>query len=355
MSSREKQMKSLVRRLALVVGLVLGAMWAAPALAQETGFAAKRPLVGAACPNCPWGAVADVLKPMMLKRGWDLQICYNCSGVNSVRLVSGAQRPPERRPDQAWLPTPPNGPVDFGVTNLHRLRWAYEGTYDYAKEAPLRNLRLIARIEHPTYVGVAVRADSGITDLRQIRERRMPVKLIADDNPFIRPILEYYGIKEEDLKSWGGAIIDEGRTATRPETFDVLIHNQAYLSNTPESNIWYEATQRYDLRFLQLPDDLLDKLAKEFSLEKVDIPFGYMRGVDRRIRTVARSGQVVYGRTDMPDEFAFELAKAIDEDRRGMIWAPLPLSYNPQTGCEALGVPLHPGAERYCRSKGYIR
>ena len=35
------------------------------------------------------------------------------------------------------------------------------------------------------------------------------------------------------------------------------------LSNYPEGNMWYEMSQKKDLVFLQIPEDLRQKLAKE--------------------------------------------------------------------------------------------
>jgi uncharacterized protein len=344
-------------RTALVVGAFAVAL-AGAAKAQETGFAAKRPVLGAACQTCPWGVVADVIKAAMAPRGYDVQICYNCSGVPAPRLVAGAQRPPAPRPDQRPAPPPPAGPVDFGVTNLHRLAWAYEGTYDYAAEGPRRNLRAIALIEHPTYLAVAVRKESGITDLAQIRERKLAVRIVADDNPFIAPILAHYGLTHADIEAWGGKFVEvraslsDGRTPNEP--VDVLIHNQAYMANTPEAIVWPDLTHRQDMRFLALPDALLDKLAADLRLERVELPRGYFIGVDTPIRTVARSGQVIYGREDMPEDFAYQLAEALDAEQRRFVWTMLPLSYSSKTVGRPLGVPLHPGAARYYRAKGYL-
>lgn len=351
-------MNRLLRIAAVATGLLMLVLAATPAAAQETGYAVKKPVLGAACANCPWGAVADVIKAAMKPRGWDVLVCYNCSGQNSTRLVSKAQIPPPPREGTANRPAPPpppKGPVDFGVTNLHRLLWAYEGTFDYKADGPMRNLRLVTFLEHPMYVAAAVRKETGITDLRQIKERRMKVRISADENPYILPILQYYGITKAEVESWGGSFVTEsGANQANHAEYDVIIQNQFYLSNTPESNIWYETTQKYDLNFLQLPDDLLAKLAQDLRLERVTMPPGVLRGVDRPIASVGRSGQVVYGRADMPDAFAYELAKALDEDSRRFVWSALPVvHYDRNTACKALGLPLHPGAARYCREKGY--
>jgi TRAP-type uncharacterized transport system substrate-binding protein len=121
--------------------------------------------------------------------------------------------------------------------------------------------------------------------------------------------------------------------------------------------MWYDVSQRYDLKYLELPKDLRDKMVKEFDLEEQNLPIGLLRGVDRDIPTIVRTGNVIYGRTDMPDEFAYTLAKAIDEHQNLLQWAQggMNFSYNWHTVWKAYGVPLHPGAARYYKQRGYMK
>src|SRR5690348_8946292 len=90
-----------IRNALCAIALVACALgWALPSMAQQAapqqyGIAAKRPVLQAACQYCPWGALADVLKKAMAPAGYDVAICYSCSGVNSVRIVSRRQVGPE--------------------------------------------------------------------------------------------------------------------------------------------------------------------------------------------------------------------------------------------------------------------
>ena len=322
------------------------------AAAQETGFAAKRPIVAGACPTCPWGAIAIITREIMKPAGYDVQVCYTCSGVDNPRIVAERRTTPPPREGGRKLPPSAQGPIDFGVTNLQRLNYAYLGEHDYANDKPHKNLRAIAFLEHPQYLIVAAKAETFITDLAQIKERKLPVRVLSDGTPLTRKVLDSYEITEAALKEWGGELVD--RNTHDRHSFDVIIF-VGYLGNTPESNIWYEVSQKNDLRFLSLRTDLLDQLAAEFKMERGTIPLGYLRGVDRPIPTVVRSGHVIYGRDDMPDSFAYDLAKAFDTEKRRLIWSHIQLSYNPDTIWRTLSVPLHPGAAAYYREKGYMR
>ncbi len=125
------------------------------------------------------------------------------------------------------------------------------------------------------------------------------------------------------------------------------------LVNTPEQHTWYEATQLADLKFLQLDDRLLDQLAKEPGYQRTLIPMGLMRGVDRRIPTVMRDRHVIYVRADAPDDFVYTMAKALDEHQGEFRTLGQPYYYDiHQVGLTDV-VPMHPGALKYYRERGY--
>ena len=325
--------------------------------APQTGIAAKRPVFGGACKICPWGAMAEVVQAAMKPYGYDVQICYNCNAADAPRIVSEARLPPPYKPDPvvpeilAPRNVPGLGPIDFGAVAIQFLRNAYRGTGLYAKEKPRTNLRLIANIQDPSYVLVAAKAETGITDLAQIRQKRWPVRILSagiGSNP--SRILAHYGLSKEAIEAAGGRI---GNTPDDRQNFDVVIGGAGAMSTAPEWRIWIDISEKFDLNFIELPDDLLAKLAKEGEQERGIIPVGLYRGVVRPISTVVRTGTVVYGRADMPDDFAYAVAKAMDEQQQLLQWKHLNFSYNVHNVWKAYEVPLHPGAARYYRERGY--
>ena len=138
----------------------------------RTGFDVKRPVMAAACPNgCPWGELGDFVHAAMAPLGYDVILCRNRNRAEGPRIVGKASEPPPLTPLDAFIGTTErvNAKVDFGVTESGILASAYDGTGAYAGDGPYKNLRLIAKIEDPTYLLVAVKKSAGITDLPKSR------------------------------------------------------------------------------------------------------------------------------------------------------------------------------------------
>ena len=342
------------------LSLVIPLLVAASSLAAgQTGIQAKKPVFGGACRVCPWGAMAEVVQAAMKPYGYDVQICYNCNAADAPRIVSEARMPPTYKPDPSVpeILAPRNAPglgaVDFGAVAIQFLRSAYRGTGLYAKDKPRTNLRLIANIQDPSYVLVAARAETGITDLAQIRHKRWPVRILtAGIGSDSARILAFFGLSREAIAAAGGRV---GAGAEDRETFDVVIGGGGGMTTAPEWRVWTEISQKFDLSFIELPDELLAALAREGEQERGIIPAGLYRGIDRPIPTVVRTGTVVYGRDDMPDDFAYIVAKALDEQQQLLQWRHLNFSYNVHTVWNGYEVPLHPGAARYYKEKGYMK
>ena len=161
---------------------------------------------------------------------------------------------------------------------------------------------------------VAAKSSLGIHDLSEVKQKKWPVRILTDANEVSTAVMSYYGLSRETVGTAGGKILRGVVPADRSD-FDVIIHGGS-LGNAPEFNVWYEVSQKFDLDYLALPQDLLAKIAKENDMQRREIPIGLLRGVNRPIPTVARTGHVVFGRVDVPDDFAYAVAKAMDHSAR---------------------------------------
>jgi TRAP transporter TAXI family solute receptor len=321
----------------------------------KTGWDVKRPVMAAACETgCPWGELGDFIQESMKPLGYSVVLCRNCNRFYGPYLVSEHDYPPplDEINLEDGVNVRVNAKIDFGVTASSMLSAAYKGKF--AGKGPFRNLRLIAKIEDPFYYLVAVRKESSIKSFSGIKQQHLPVRIFGADGNMIT-ILKYYGITTDSIKAWGGNTKVTAAEALKGD-FDIVAGFLASPSLNPESSMWTTLSQKFDLYFLDLPEDLLKLITRQnVDAEFVEIHYGLLRGVDRRIKTLGRSGEAVFARDDTPEQAAYDLAKAIDENHGALKWFIRIYTYAPNTVWQNFGVPLHPGAERYYREVGYLK
>jgi TRAP-type uncharacterized transport system substrate-binding protein len=329
-----------------------------PTARPPYGIAVNRPLMAGACKGCPWGALAFVAAAAMKPYGYDVQVCWVCWSSYGPREVADKTKP-VMPPDDSlpfYTEPPPDGVPDFGVTSTTNLADAWYGAGAYAvDQKPRHNYRAVATVEQPNYLIIAINKKSGMTSLAQIKDRTEPTWLWIDSTSVAtKAVLQYYGITEEALKVKGGGFIHPKYLEREKRASADVFIGGGLLVNTPEQHTWYEVSQLDDLVYLQMEDALVDQLAKLPGYMRGTIPMGYMRGVERRIPTVLRSGHVFYVRDDAPDSFAYTLAKALDEHQELFRMQAQPYWYDPRLVAISKDVPLHPGALKYYRERGYI-
>ena len=257
------------------------------------------------------------------------------------------------------------GEADFGVNAGYEVAWAYRGIGIYDGQ-PISNLRAIASIGHPNWHAFAVTYETRLTAIEQIKERQFPLRIYTPHAAFggrigsggfvTDRILEAYGFTLKDIERWGGKIITGeggGNRALRECNFDAMVY-RAYAGFGPGGHRWQEASMFNNLRFLPIASEILDELGRKYGLRRGLMPRLLMRGVDEDVPTLYFPHFVIYSSIHLDDELAFMTAKSLDEHNEYFAERYIPFLYNPFRACQDTGAPLHPGAERYYRSRGYL-
>jgi hypothetical protein len=322
------------------------------------GITAKRPLLAAACKGCPWGAMAYAVTAAMQPYGYDVQVCWVCWSSYGPREVADKTKPTMPPGDNLpwYIEPPPDGVPDFGITSDMNLTDLYLGRGAYVNDhKPRHNVRIVATVLQPNYMLIAVSAKSGINSLFDIKNRTEPTRIWVDGNQATQTILKYYGIDEKLLNSRGGGFIHPLMIERLERASADVYIGGAVLANTPEQHTWYEVSQLTDLKFLQMDDQLIDQLAQIPGFKRGLVPMGYLRGANHRISTVIRDRHVIYVRDDAPDDFAYTLAKALDEHQDEFRTLAQPYYYDIRQVGLSDTVPMAPGALKYYRERGYVK
>jgi TRAP-type uncharacterized transport system substrate-binding protein len=312
-----------------------------------------RPLTfaGASIPGrgTPWGTLAEIAKTALEPMGYDIEIETRSFMFNNARFVA-------------------DGRCDVGFMNLTQLLHAYFGEDAFEQDGPFGHLRLVALINHPTWLGVAAKAEAGIADLAQIAEERRPVKIRAANGGMVPLLLAHYGWDDDSLGEFGAVLLPthdrEGSVPVEPQIvepdreawaesgdFDLII-DTIYSGYTPEIHHWHEAAMYYDLEFLALPTDLVATITDQRLGTQGVLPRRLVRGLWYDVDAVQRLPQVIYCRDDLDDQVVLDLVRALDSNRNLFRISHLAFSYD-QANVALSDVPLHAAAKRYYEAAGF--
>ncbi len=250
------------------------------------------------------------------------------------------------------------GTSQIGATMLPNMKAAMDGLDPY--KSPILNIAALANIQDVTRLHFVVPADSPVTSLREIAEKRIPVRMgtgVVGGNAelFARWVLDEYGINKQNIKEWGGSVYH----LKTSEAQAMLAENQLDVHTwmgPGESFIYSELVKTRPIRILDVDEDILARVTEKYGLTPGVIPASFYGGImGREVKTVVSSAGLMVNR-DIPDDMAYKFARALDRGMKDIALA-LPSwgDMTPENICKGLPIELHPGAARYYKESGCLQ
>lgn len=286
---------------------------------------------------------------------------------SSVEVIA----PPCNRAALTTVEMVGSGEADVAITTPGAIaRLAKQGKGPFSDRQPIS---AVARLPHADRLAFAVREDSDIHSLSEIRDREEPFHL-SRSMPHYPPyrnvtgylideVLAQYRISEEQIESNGGTVDYGGR-----KNIDGLVSGEfdALFDEAMMTPSWHKIAHNTDLRFLPVDEEILSYLEDARGLDRETIPEGYLPGVHEDVPTLSMSGWIVAIGDDVSNEIAYHVTRALDErsehiDKRfneivneGQYTdPPMTESLDMSKACQDTGVELHPGAADYYQEQGY--
>ena len=286
-----------------------------------------------------YGATMAELLRRSLPQGSNIDVKPRAGGVGNPRLVAKNETP-----------------LGFGFTVTNR--WAYEGKEAYTEK--LENLRgLVGGLD--TYYLVAVATKKlGISSVREIKDKKLPVKVYTQPIGALgefagRQLLRAAGMSYADIKSWGGStnhvgyniIIDAFKDGRADILFAVV---------TPKHPSVSEIVTAVDVEFLGL-DAETAKALLPLGYTAATMPPDTFKGQSEPVSTVGFPTVLITNK-ELPEPIAYTVTKTIVENKDALVRGHAGLAeFDPKTAWQPdkVGIPLHPGAERAYREKGWMK
>ena len=208
------------------------------------------------------------------------------------------------------------GASDFGIAAHSVIFAAAKGIDPYKK--PTENVMGLLNLHDSTRMHFIVNKASGITSLAQIKEKKMPIRISMSHTAgnsylFGKWILEEYGISQQDITAWGGKIY------------------------TPSTK------------------NVIKAVGEKYGLQRDVIPASFYGGkFGKDIVTVSASTELMINK-NVSEDIAYKMIKAMCEKRDDIVIAsPFWKSFMPEKAGQGLALPLHPGAAKYYKEKGWL-
>jgi uncharacterized protein len=263
-----------------------------------------------------------------------------CSGVEGARLVGNG------RIDIAWL----NPSVIAAM--------AYRGKGPFRHSLPLRALAVFPSWDR---LVVAIAGNLGVRTMEELVEKRPVLQVSVADNDCvnfaIRALMKAHGLPLDSFVQWGGAV-DAVARPSNPRRREGIVSGDIQLVIDEGLDSWGELAMRHGMLFLPFSQRALRKLER-YGFHRAVLTGGRLAGeLDPNTEVVDYSGWPIVTHSTFPDELAYCFVAALDAIKDEIPYdaekVPAMSSLCRDTKAGPLDIPLHPGAERYYKEKGYL-
>lgn len=239
------------------------------------------------------------------------------------------------------------GQTPLSLSTALVAHFAYRGLEPFFKNESYPALRFVAPI-HPLIVGFIVRSDSGIKTVYDLAGKRVAIGEPGSGDAVVSEIiLKEAGIWDKVVK------VNVGD----PESWDLFKGGQvdAFIHHTtlPNPSI-YEMSTRVPLTFVEIPDDLANKLSSNYGFfSRAIAPKGSYVGMDSDVK-VLKIPSIIIAHADAPEDLVYKFVKAYwDHFDEVIVMAGFLKDIDRENPFAGVTLPLHPGAYKYFSEKGY--
>ena len=261
---------------------------------------------------------------------------YNCIGrpaLGSVFNINAIKR----------------GLLNYGVAQSDRVYQAYNGAGSW-KGKPYKGLRTVFSV-HPETVMLVTRKDTGIKSVGDLKGRRVNIgNPGSGQRGNAEDILQLAGLDKNKDISAEGLQQNEANRALVDKKIDAFFYTVG--------NPWgggLEIANSTELAMIPLDSDAVKKFVGGNSYYVLtDIPGGIYKGVDQAVPTYAVKATFVTGEKESEEEVYNVVKTVFDNLDRLRQLHPAFKILKPKDMLKGLAAPMHPGAIRFYKEKGWL-
>lgn len=249
-----------------------------------------------------------------------------------------------------------SGEMEVGLSYGPFLRLAYEGNNVVFDMPGFSELRSIGNIGVNTFqIIMGADVDEGIfEDLKNGRKVSFGIGAVGSSTYYaVEKFLQGYGVDYETLESNGSTLLS-GASQSQTDAYANRQIDVYFNTIGINSSVMQEAVTARNSRVFSIPEPIRDSMVNDVGYVKSVIPANTYPGQAEDVNTVDLS-TIIFTRAELDEQIVYDMTKAIAENRERLIAAFAGFaSWQPEDLVKGTAIPLHPGAERYYKERGWL-
>ena len=247
--------------------------------------------------------------------------------------------------------------ADMGVAENSMLNAFKTGLEPYKAPTP-KGIATVANLWDRINYQIVSPVSSPVKDLRDLKAMKNVNIGVGSTGgsteKIFRNILKEYGITYEDIKKNGGKVVTNGFDDIANMVKDGQIDVFVWIG---PGEAWFivDVSGSVPLKFLNIESGIAKKVAATLGCNVGTLPAEFYKGkVGPDVTTLWDTNAIIV-RDNLDEESAYRLTQAVIEGRDDIALAnPAWKSIDPAKAWQGTVYPLHPGAARYYKEKGYM-
>lgn len=243
------------------------------------------------------------------------------------------------------------GELEFGVAQSDWQYHAFNGSSRFEEQGAFENLRAVFSV-HPEPFTVVARADAGVSNFDDLKGKRVNIgNPGSGQRGTMEVVMEAKGWSMDDFELATELKAAEQSAALCDNQIDAMIYTVGHPSGSIQ-----EATTACDSVLVTVDGDAINGLVEENSFYRTaTIPGGMYRGSDADVQTFGVGATFVTS-ADVSEDAVYAVVSAVFENLEDFkklhpAFANLKAE---EMIADGLSAPLHPGAEKYYKEKGWM-
>lgn len=254
------------------------------------------------------------------------------------------------------LPKINAGQADLALTMAKLYHEGLTGKESFAARGKQENVRAMAFLANIPMSFFLVREGSPLTSIEEIKAQKKKVRVLTSrkgSSPALAAqlMLAKYGITFEDIAAWGGSV----GYVSYAEAANLIKDGHADAWIGPMVSGIVELTVTVKMKMLPIAPAVLDRLRDEDQYVRMVLPKDKYYFVKANTPHMAEA-VILIVRKDLPENTVYTLTKAVlaNPDRLRNIHQTY-AGFDPANAWRNVGGPLHPGAEKSFRERGFLK